>query len=668
MADPLIVTPGQTVAPPDWDALSQQHGGIKSSVIIPMTDPRIVGLIAADPSRDFTQHPIYRYYMNDGTYVEAYGQENGQDVQIIDYKPSAKFQQQQTQQAKEAPPGGKPYLDDGPEAGQSGRRWGWNPATKAYDRDLGPSPAAQQPTTASDRKPVDGHPGVYSVTTKDAKTNQTETHFEDEQGNRVAAPTAPTQTNRVPVEGKPGVYQVTSKNPTTGNQETHFEDESGKKIAAPAEAGKPVQAEDGSWGYWDTSQPGAPKWTPISGGPAAQLKPVQVNGTWGVWKPGANGGAPTFAPIDVPAAGKSFKNVDPWDPDFSQPDLGLGKWSQAQRAKIGLPPEQGGITQEDYNAAVTEAHGRAGTTITNVAGINDVTRQRALDIENQRVQRSGEAAGDFKNAVGVFNDVWKYADPSTGSIRNLIPGLMAEQQKYRQQREADAAPMPALHPMFQNLVDQTRANAVPPAVAQQSPPATPPGQPAIVPDAQAAANEAARQQQAAANPVFAPAPPTNVQPAPPTPGEPGGPSLQTTYPTYQPPPPMAPATVPTPSALPPADEFGRTPASGGATATPPPDASSEIGTSPPYNPDPALGPVGMAPAPGPLTAFAKQALPTPDVAPPPSPGPLSGLPGQVPATFNPVAASQRYAQLGFSPDALAQAMAELGMAPGQAAA
>jgi hypothetical protein len=161
--------------------------------------------------------------------------------------------------------------------------------------------------------------------------------------------------------------------------------------------------------------------------------------------------------------------------------------------------------------------------------------------------------------------------------------------------------------------------------------------------------------------VFSPAPPTNVQPPPPTPGERGGPPLQTTYPTYQPP---APATVPTPSAMPPADEFGRTPASGGATATPPPDVSPEIGTTPPYNPDPSLGPVGMAP--GPFTSFAMKAM-GPSAGPPAptvtAPGPLSGLPDQQQAAFNPVANSQRYAGLGFSTDALAQAMSELGMVP-----
>lgn len=39
-----------------------------------------------------------------------------------------------------APPGGKPYID---EDGPNGRRLGWNPATKQYDRDLGSSPSAQ---------------------------------------------------------------------------------------------------------------------------------------------------------------------------------------------------------------------------------------------------------------------------------------------------------------------------------------------------------------------------------------------------------------------------------------------------------------------------------------------------------------------------------------------
>ncbi len=47
--------------------------------------------------------------------------------------------------AQAAAPGGKPFIDDGPEAGATGRRWGWNPETRLYDRDLGPSPSAQKP-------------------------------------------------------------------------------------------------------------------------------------------------------------------------------------------------------------------------------------------------------------------------------------------------------------------------------------------------------------------------------------------------------------------------------------------------------------------------------------------------------------------------------------------
>jgi hypothetical protein len=104
--DPMIVTPGQIVAPPDWETLYQQHGGIKSSTMIPLQDTRIQALIQADPSLLATlqQHPIYRYYMGDGSFVEAYGQENGQDVQIVDYKPSAKFQQEQARAERATTP------------------------------------------------------------------------------------------------------------------------------------------------------------------------------------------------------------------------------------------------------------------------------------------------------------------------------------------------------------------------------------------------------------------------------------------------------------------------------------------------------------------------------------------------------------------------------------
>lgn len=51
----------------------------------------------------------------------------------------------------DGPPGGKPYID---EEGPNGRRLGWNPTTKQYDRDLGSSPSAQAAAAATPKEEV----------------------------------------------------------------------------------------------------------------------------------------------------------------------------------------------------------------------------------------------------------------------------------------------------------------------------------------------------------------------------------------------------------------------------------------------------------------------------------------------------------------------------------
>src|SRR5687768_2018305 len=99
----ILVTPGQAVAPPDWNALLLQHGNLPANAqpqAVPITDPQIKALVIANPAlaAHLQQHPPYRYYMADGSSVIAFGMENGEDVQIVDYKPSQQFQQAQKQE------------------------------------------------------------------------------------------------------------------------------------------------------------------------------------------------------------------------------------------------------------------------------------------------------------------------------------------------------------------------------------------------------------------------------------------------------------------------------------------------------------------------------------------------------------------------------------------
>ena len=107
MAAPILVTPGQAVSPPDWNALLLQHGDLQPNgqpQAVPITDPQVKALVVSNPAlaAHFQQHPPYRYYMADGTSVIAFGMEDGEHVQIIDYKPSPKFTQ--TQKQEEKPP------------------------------------------------------------------------------------------------------------------------------------------------------------------------------------------------------------------------------------------------------------------------------------------------------------------------------------------------------------------------------------------------------------------------------------------------------------------------------------------------------------------------------------------------------------------------------------
>lgn len=88
----LVVAAGQSVGQPDWDALSAQHGGTKSTTKLAPTEAQIkeAGL-GGDDDPAFQQRPIYRYYFNDGTYVDARTASNGADYAIVDYKPSSQY-------------------------------------------------------------------------------------------------------------------------------------------------------------------------------------------------------------------------------------------------------------------------------------------------------------------------------------------------------------------------------------------------------------------------------------------------------------------------------------------------------------------------------------------------------------------------------------------------
>ena len=216
----ILFTPGQIVAPPDWQSMYEQHGGIASSVMVPITDPKVQSMIAANPDLAATlqQHPIYRYYMRDGSYMEAFGQENGEDVQIVDYKPSSQFTQQQgrsdpndpdarnkaeLQRQREKNAALPPDQDPAYETDEERRK-----RAETRIKEQGEAARRNQPT--SKQGAVPGYPGWTQVTQADANGNEI-TVYTDPQGQTFRSlPAKPESQNGTSVKGADGrTYWVT---------------------------------------------------------------------------------------------------------------------------------------------------------------------------------------------------------------------------------------------------------------------------------------------------------------------------------------------------------------------------------------------------------------------------------------------------------------------------
>jgi hypothetical protein len=458
VANPMLVTPGQTVAPPDWDALSQQHGGIKSSVMIPLTDPRVANMIAADPTLDLTQHPIYRYYMADGTYVEAFGQENGQDVQIVDYKPSQQFTQQQaTEQrqtaANQAPASGKPFVDDGPEAGATGRRWGYNPQTGLYDRDLGPSPSAQKP-------PEQAKPPTERVDPANpAHRQQWDPAANGGQGGWVDAGAVAQDASKPPTE------RVDPANPTR-RQQWNPQANGGQGAwqdagAAATDPSKPPtervnpadptkrqvwnpKANDGQ-GAWEDS--GAVAQAPAKDTPATVVgsdgKTYVKHTVEGVnGQPGRvfytdQAGQPATFPDDPSKAGYTPlpPGVPRFETNFTKPDLGLGD----RKAQLDALVTQGVITPAQANATMTADAGNAKAGAENLGAIVTIQEQNRSTGITQRGQDLGEqqsrrtfVGGLYNQAASGFNNSKVLPGSGAASANGFLAMMQAGMNLARQ--------------------------------------------------------------------------------------------------------------------------------------------------------------------------------------------------------------------------------------------
>ena len=452
------------------------------------------------------------------------------------------------------------------------------------------------------------------------------------------------QIDRQPYKGKPGVWVVKSTSPQTGVAETHFENDAGQKIPTPTDDPNDtatVVTRNGRT-YIQHSIPGA-------NGKPAQIYHTDQQGNR----------------VELPAEatpGVTAKNVEPFTPDPSQPDLGLGAWVNKHLSKIGLPPEQGGITQADWDRVATAARDTAQTYITNVTANENVKRTRYIDEQNQRKTLSDQGASDFKMANDTFESTLKYANPNTNAKFSTVPYLMAQAAEARRQREGTATPPPPLHPMFTGMATAAgvNPNSSGPPAAPTPPNALGLGQGVGTgPPLPSTPAPTAPVQAAGVAPVApAPVPVTPLPPAAP----------------YSPPPldnvPMPPRVVPlSPRVTPPGVETPALPGDPGygqplRPASPPaavPGAPTQYGD--------AGDTVQMAP--GPVTSWAMRALA------PEQQQPVQQQQVEAPAPTNPALVSLqqqaqmpiadpwslagRLVQMGASSESVAQAMRELGL-------
>jgi hypothetical protein len=289
------------------------------------------------------------------------------------------------------PPGGKPYLDDGVEAGQSGRRWGWNQQTHAYDRDLGPSPAAQLPQTAGDRKPVEGRPGYSIVSTKNAQTNQTETHYEKDDNPGVAVQ-LPGDTKNESITYRKNAQGQLEKVTTTTANGAKSESVAPVLPSERTQVGTKTSTANGrtvkttTWQLPDGSQIDTTDEASTSEG-----APIPA-------------GAPTYTPV------------------YGTDDLGLSDYDKALRQAVSdqiITVDQGRKLMETASGLATEAHVH-GATLRSEAATG-----RGQDI-TQRGQDIGEVQSRRSAANDMFSGLYKSYDAGAQKLMGGDEGLATQ--------------------------------------------------------------------------------------------------------------------------------------------------------------------------------------------------------------------------------------------------
>lgn len=305
-------------------------------------------------------------------------------------------EQPATSQSQAAAPGGKPFVDDGPEAGEHGRRWGWNPETRLYDRDLGPSPAAQKPkeeaTTAVATKPLEGQPG-WQVGTRAKK---------DANGNSVT--------------------------------ETYYVNPQGQETMTPPKASSAVQpvlaADKKSWGYFDTTDPQNPRWVTIPPDKAPPLPgepdkpPTNVEGVYGTWK--QQDGAWTFVPVAEQPGGIKLPSGAP-PMDTSSPQAAFDSF-QRLTAWVHQQVAEGKLKPGDVRSVLEAPHAQVSMILDREKSQRaDALSQRGQDVSIQTNALSNATSG-YTSTLGQAMNLAKGVDPGHNHTMNFLLGGLALQQ------------------------------------------------------------------------------------------------------------------------------------------------------------------------------------------------------------------------------------------------
>ncbi len=225
----ISFTPGQVVSWDDLNALMAQHGspgGAKSVTKVerkPLTKEQRNAIEDAGGDPDAPeQDPTYRYFFEDGSYVDAKAASRGafdeqgrpkDTFQIVDYKPSAKYQEQQRPQSQEGTPIGSRQTTD--QQGNTVKITTYRrPDGTTYERTDTVS-QAPKPATRTETPVQVGGKNLIKVDTADPATGQAKTVYLDPTTRQEVQPPEPPKPTPTAVSAPPNQKWIPQRDPQT---------------------------------------------------------------------------------------------------------------------------------------------------------------------------------------------------------------------------------------------------------------------------------------------------------------------------------------------------------------------------------------------------------------------------------------------------------------------